>query len=107
MQPQGHVQVLMNVLIFGCDPQRALDLPRICIHPEDEIGNNIIDVEDGISDETVLELENMGHRVRVIKVWDRSVFGRGQIIQKIHQNLYVGGSDGRGDGLVLPMLQFS
>ena len=31
MQPQGHVQVLLNMVEFGIDPQRALDQPRILV----------------------------------------------------------------------------
>lgn len=37
MQPQGHAQVLLNMLEFGMQPQEALDRARICIEDSDRL----------------------------------------------------------------------
>jgi Gamma-glutamyltranspeptidase len=66
-QPQGHVQVLLNIL-RGFSPQAALDAPRFCISPgspdtavtnADRAGdiNSEVYFEDGISPEVVQELK--------------------------------------------------
>ena len=46
MQPQGHVQVLLNLILHRMDPQGALDASRFCIGI-DEIGNSPVYIEDG------------------------------------------------------------
>ena len=70
MQPQGHVQVLLNMLAFGYNPQAALDSPRICIGagmPEEgKVLDRTVYVEEGISDETVDGLRKRGHQVKVL-----------------------------------------
>ena len=43
MQPQGHVQVLLNMLDHGMDVQRALDAERVCIDPD----GDTVHVEEG------------------------------------------------------------
>lgn len=108
MQPQGHVQVLLNMLAFGYHPQAALDSPRICIAaPTSESTDRTICVEEGISEEAVEGLRRMGHQIKVLTGWERSMFGRGQVI-RLHydegQQVYSAGSDPRGDGLAFPML---
>lgn len=110
MQPQGHVQVLMNMLAFGYNPQAALDAPRICIGagmPElGKVLDRTVYVEEGISDETIEGLRKLGHQVRVLKGQERAMFGRGQII-RVHydgeQLVYSAGSDPRGDGMAIPL----
>ncbi|KAJ5133046.1 Gamma-glutamyltranspeptidase [Penicillium atrosanguineum] len=108
MQPQGHVQVLLNMLAFGYHPQAALDSPRICIAaPTSESTDRTICVEEGISEEAVEGLRRMGHQIEVLTGWKRSMFGRGQVI-RLHydegQQVYSAGSDPRGDGMAFPML---
>ncbi|RIB30488.1 gamma-glutamyltranspeptidase [Gigaspora rosea] len=108
MQPQGHVQVLLNLIHHHYDPQTALDAPRIQIDPLKKDGDeppliSQVKVEEGISDNVVAELKNLGHCVEVVKGFDRSVFGRGQIIEqkfdpKFKQRVWAAGSDLRGDG---------
>lgn len=110
MQPQGHVQVLMNMLAFGYNPQAALDAPRICIGagmPElGKVLDRTVYVEEGISDETIEELRKRGHQVHVLKGLERAMFGRGQII-RVHydggQRVYSAASDPRGDGMAIPL----
>lgn len=111
MQPQGHVQVLLNMLAFGYDPQAALDSPRICIGAgtPDSTGKTQrqpVYVEEGIAVETVDALRKMGHDVTVLRGFDRGMFGRGQLI-RVHyddgQLVYSAGSDPRGDGLAIPL----
>lgn len=117
MQPQGHVQVVMNMLRFGMNPQAALDAPRICIgvslpgkstNPSKTVDRTVY-IEEGISENVVRELEEMGHGVKVVTGMGRSLFGRGQIIRVHHdstdgQRVYSAGSDMRGDGNAAPLL---
>ncbi|KAI5359433.1 putative nucleophile aminohydrolase, gamma-glutamyltranspeptidase, small subunit [Septoria linicola] len=111
MQPQGHVQVLLNQLVFGHTPQSALDAPRICIGAGMPDAGDVMDrtvyVEDGISAETVEGLRKLGHKVEVVRGHERSLFGRGQIIKWSvdpveDQGVWSAGSDPRGDGHAVP-----
>ncbi|PIL31654.1 hypothetical protein GSI_06356 [Ganoderma sinense ZZ0214-1] len=112
MQPQGHVQVLLN-LLRGFTVQAALDAPRFCISagsPETESNqsgrsgdiNSEVYFEEGIPDTTVETLRGMGHDARVATGIKRSMFGRGQIIQKLNdksgKRVWAAGSDPRADG---------
>lgn len=112
MQPQGHVQVLLNML-RGFTPQAALDAPRFCISagsPDSEVKdsgrtagdiNSEVYFEEGISEDTVARLRGewayqwckrnymlttgaeMGHDARQVVGFGRMMMGRGQVIQKL------------------------
>lgn len=113
MQPQGHVQVLLNQLIFNLTPQASLDAPRVCIGagmPEaGDVFDKTVYLEDGIPESTVEGLKERGHKVIVLKGHDRKLFGRGQLI-RWHvdpvdgKGMWSAGSDQRGDGQAAPML---
>ncbi len=102
MQPQGHVQVLSGLLDHGLDPQAALDLPRFCIDVEESGGR--VAIEEGIPASVVSELEAMGHPVHTLSGFDRSLFGRGQVILRDPQTgVLTGGSDPRADGCAMTL----
>ncbi|KAL2071630.1 hypothetical protein VTL71DRAFT_12865 [Oculimacula yallundae] len=108
MQPQGHVQVLLNMLAFKYNPQAALDAPRFMIGadhmPTDEHGMTVY-LEEGISEEVCEKLKSMGHKAKIVKGYERSLFGRGQLIRSHVEGgrvVYSGGSDPRGDGAAYP-----
>ncbi|EEH07131.1 gamma-glutamyltranspeptidase [Histoplasma capsulatum G186AR] len=110
MQPQGHVQVLMNMLAFDQTPQTALDAPRICIGagmPErGKPLRHVVYLEEGIKESVVEELKKLGHNVEVLKGFKRGMFGRGQVIRCHYdeqKRVYSAGSDMRGDGAAFPV----
>lgn len=108
MQPQGHMQVLLNMLAFGYHPQAALDAPRICIAAvTSDDTDRTVHVEEGISDAAVEGLRRLGHKIDVLKGWKRSQFGRGQLIRLHYDDgklVHSAGSDLRGDGNAFPMI---
>lgn len=168
MQPQGHVQVLLNMTVFHMNEQEALDAPRICLMPfeaKKELDNEngkkkggkttsnegddegqfarvemergeseskaaelsklggspggpattpdtVIAIEDGISQDVVGQLKQLGHEVTVLAGNKRALFGRGQVIRKNAYKVvgsaseiqYSAGSDMRGDGAAVPQL---
>ncbi|XP_034532850.1 glutathione hydrolase-like YwrD proenzyme [Notolabrus celidotus] len=111
MQPQGHVQVLLNMLEFGMNPQQALDAPRVFVQYNQKSKEWSVNLEEGIDQEVAEELRRRGHKVNwPITGHKRSQFGRGQIITvgdwwnlsvsqaHLPSRVLWAGSDPRGDG---------
>ncbi|KAJ7654942.1 gamma-glutamyltranspeptidase [Mycena polygramma] len=121
MQPQGHIQVLQGML-RGYTPQAALDSPRFCISagsPETQSAdtgnagdiNSEVYIEEGIPLETIEKLRGnseMGHDARQATGFQRSMLGRGQVIQKLTDPsgrfVWAAGSDLRADGHASPQI---
>ena len=93
MQPQGHVQVVVNTVDYYMSPQTALDAPRL-----QWIGGKHIQLEREVPAPVPQRLADMGHQVEVID--DPIDMGRGQIIWKTDGGLYAGGTEPRCDGAV-------
>ncbi|MEX2286025.1 MAG: gamma-glutamyltransferase [Planctomycetaceae bacterium] len=102
MQPQGHVQVLVNMIDFGMDVQAAGDAARVRHsgsqtpegEPMDSAGGKVA-VESGVDSTVIEQLTQRGHRV------ERAVgaFGgyQGIMIDHAHGTLH-GGTEPRKDG---------
>ena len=90
MQPQGHVQVMMNYIDFHLDPQQALDAPRW-----QWLRDGTVTVESRFSPDLARALRRLGHDVRM----DLSTpsFGRGQMIVRLPNGVLVGGTESRTD----------
>lgn len=112
MQPQGHLQLITNLVDYDLDPQAAIDAPRFCLqgfpcpvkgHGPHPVRSSHVAVEDrpGV-EELKGELERRGHRVEVVRAYDRELFGKAQVIVRDRRSgVLWGGSEGRGDGCAM------
>ena len=101
MQPQGHLQLTVDMIAGELDPQAAIDLPRFCI--ADGSKNGVVSFESGIGEKEVESLRARGHNMLIgLRGYNRSVFGRAQIIKRDRSNgVLWAGSDGRADGCAI------
>jgi gamma-glutamyltranspeptidase/glutathione hydrolase len=101
MQPQGHTQILLNMIDFGMNLQEAGDAPRIrhvgSSQPtgEEMTTGGTVYLESGFPLETLRDLDLMGHAVQITT----GGFGGYQAIMVDHDNkTYIGASESRKDG---------
>lgn len=101
MQPQGHAQIVMNLVDFGMNLQEAGDAPRIQHSGSSEpTGTKMTDggtilLESGFDYETIRALMEKRHKVQ----FDRGGYGGYQAIMWDEENkIYYGASESRKDG---------
>ncbi|MEL6109539.1 MAG: gamma-glutamyltransferase [Planctomycetota bacterium] len=104
MQPQGHVQILVNLIDFGMNVQAAGDAARVrhvgsqqpTGKPSDGVGT--VNVEGGIHEAAIRGLLARGHRVARVK----GGFGGYQAIKIDHENGTLhGATESRKDGVAV------
>ena len=104
MQPQGHFQMMVNMLDLEMEPQKALDVPRWMIDATSagvgaEQPGGLVHIEEGWSYETLAGLAQRGHRLAPTTGFARMKFGGGQIIRRDPRSgVLTAGTDPRKDG---------
>ncbi|WAA09806.1 gamma-glutamyltransferase family protein [Fervidibacillus albus] len=94
MQPQGHMQVVMNMIDFHLNPQAALDAPRW-----QWIEGKRVIVEPDFPNDIAQGLARKGHEIQISL--DHGAFGRGQIIWRDPETgVLMGGTEKRTDSAI-------
>lgn len=100
MQPQGHAQIVINMIDFEMDIQAAGDAPRIhhtgSSEPTGEvmINGGILNLETGYPYETIRQLMRMGHEIQ----YANGPYGGYQAIHRAPNGVYWGATETRKDG---------
>jgi gamma-glutamyltranspeptidase/glutathione hydrolase len=92
VQPQSVTQVLVQTLVFGMSPQRAIEAPRFATG-----GGLTVRVEDRLPRHAVARLEGLGHEVEVVPGWT-APFGNVQVIWRLPNGVLRTGADMRREG---------
>ena len=103
MQPQGHVQIVVNLVDFGMNLQEAGDAARFrhlgSSQPTGTVmtSGGFVSLESGVADAVRRELQRRGHRLR-----ETLSFGGYQAIRRDPDSgVYAGATESRKDGCAL------
>ncbi len=94
MQPQGHAQLLINLLDYGMDPQEAVE------HPRHRHENGVLLIEGRVPEDEIARLRGRGHRIEVKEDFMIPA-GGAQLIRILENGVRACGSDPRKDGCAL------
>lgn len=101
MQPQGHAQIVINMIDFGMNLQEAGDAPRIrhggSSQPTGELmtDGGIVYLETGIDYESIRGLMRRGHKIQFT---NGGYGGYQAILWDEEKGVYFGASESRKDG---------
>ena len=96
MQAQGHVQMVLRTQLWGQDVQMAADAPRWRVN-----AGLAVALEDTVPERITTALQQLGHVIDV-ETPDRAFgFGGAQLIHRLGDRGYAGGSDPRKDGAAI------
>lgn len=109
MQPQGHVQLIVNLLEYGMNPQTSIDAPRW-----QWLQDLYVDLEASVPEDVASGLQARGHSLTRSGPWDVATaapkrtpggkfaaygdFGKAQLVCRRSDGTYVVGSESRSDG---------
>jgi gamma-glutamyltranspeptidase/glutathione hydrolase len=109
MQPQGHVQLMVNQLEYGMNPQTSIDAPRW-----QWLQDLYVDLESSVPEDVASGLQARGHSLTRSGAWDVATaaprrtpagkfaaygdFGKAQMVCRRNDGTYVVGSESRSDG---------
>jgi gamma-glutamyltranspeptidase/glutathione hydrolase len=96
MQPQGHLQLISNMVDHGMDPQQAINALRFMV------GNDQAMIEEGLDPEVARDLQARGHKLGAMIGRQRVSIGGAQVIQRdLDTGVLQGGTEPRKDGAVV------
>ena len=93
MQPQGHVQVVVNTVDYHMNPQECLDAPRF-----QWVGEKKVQLEREVPAHIAQKLADMGHEITIVNA--NLGMGRSEIIWRMDDGTLVGGTEPRADGTI-------
>jgi len=98
MQAQGHLQLAIRIMLYGQNPQAAIDAPRWRV-----IEGRKVAIESTLDTNTLAALRAMGHDLQVEDPLQGHSFGGAQVIVRHPEGHYLAASESRKDGQALVM----
>ena len=93
MQPQGHLQLISNMVDHDMDPQQAINALRFMV------GSDNVILEEGLDPSVARDLQSRGHKVGQITGYNRVSIGGAQMIKRDPDTgVLTGASEPRKDG---------